>query len=84
MQSAMPESMQKENKITNARFYQGDAGENLWKTWQKNGEHADVVFMDPPRTGSDKKFMSSVIKLNPSRIVYISCGPETLARDLGI
>ena len=48
----------------------------------ENGEHADVVFMDPPRTGSDKKFMSSVIKLNPSRIVYISCGPETLARDL--
>ena len=42
----------------------------------------DVVFMDPPRTGSDKKFMSSVIKLGPSRIVYISCGPETLARDL--
>lgn len=48
----------------------------------ENGEHADVVFMDPPRTGSDKKFMSSVIKLNPSRIIYISCGPETLARDL--
>ena len=48
----------------------------------EDGECADVVFMDPPRTGSDKKFMSSVIKLGPSRIVYISCGPETLARDL--
>lgn len=71
----------KENKITNARFYQGDAGEFMEKM-AENGEHADVVFMDPPRTGSDKKFMSSVIKLNPSRIVYISCGPETLARDL--
>ena len=71
----------KENKITNARFYQGDAGEFM-ENMAENGEHADVVFMDPPRTGIDKKFMSSVIKLNPSRIVYISCGPETLARDL--
>ena len=71
----------KENKITNARFYQGDAGEFM-ENMAENGEHADVVFMDPPRTGSDKKFMSSVIKLNPSRTVYISCGPETLARDL--
>ena len=71
----------KENKITNARFYQGDAGEFM-ENMVENGEHADVVFMDPPRTGSDKKFMSSVINLNPSRIVYISCGPETLARDL--
>ena len=71
----------KENKITNARFYQGDAGEFM-ENMAENGEHADVVFMDPPRTGSDKKFMSSVIKLNPSRIVYISCGPETLERDL--
>ena len=71
----------KENKITNARFYQGDAGEFM-ENMAENGEHADVVFMDPPRIGSDKKFMSSVVKLNPSRIVYISCGPETLARDL--
>ena len=71
----------KENKITNARFYQGDAGEFM-ENMAENGEHADVVFMDPPRIGSDKKFMSSVIKLNPSRIVYISCGPDTLARDL--
>ena len=71
----------KENKITNARFYQGDAGEFMEKM-AENGEHADVVFMDPPRTGSDKKFMSSVVKLDPAKIVYISCGPETLARDL--
>lgn len=71
----------RENKITNARFYQGDAGEFMEKMAEE-GERADVVFMDPPRTGSDKKFMSSVIKLAPSRIVYISCGPESLARDL--
>ena len=71
----------RENKITNAHFYQGDAGEFMEKM-AENGECVDVVVMDPPRTGSDKKFMSSVIKLGPSRIVYISCGPETLARDL--
>ena len=71
----------RENKITNTRFYQGDAGEFMEKMAEE-GESADVVFMDPPRTGSDKKFMSSVIKLAPSRIVYISCGPESLARDL--
>lgn len=71
----------RENKITNTRFYQGDAGEFMEKMAEE-GECADVVFMDPPRTGSDKKFMSSVIKLAPSRIVYISCGPESLARDL--
>ena len=85
MENAVPAvvktSPEKENKITNARFYQGDAGEFM-ENMAENGEHADVVFMDPPRTGSDKKFMTSVIKLNPSRIVYISCGPETLARDL--
>ena len=71
----------RENKITNTRFYQGDAGEFMEKMAEE-GERADVVFMDPPRTGSDKKFMSSVIKLAPSRIVYISCGLESLARDL--
>ena len=71
----------RENKITNTRFYQGDAGEFMEKMAEE-GERADVVFMDPPRTGSDKKFRSSVIKLAPSRIVYISCGPESLARDL--
>ena len=60
----------KENKITNARFYQGDAGEFM-ENMAENGEHADVVFMDPPRTGSDKKFMSSVIKLNPLSLIHI-------------
>lgn len=71
----------RENQMKNIEFFQGDAGEFM-SAMAAEGEKADVVFMDPPRTGSDKKFMSSVIKLGPSRIVYISCGPETLARDL--
>ena len=48
----------------------------------RKGKRADVVFMDPPRTGSTEKFLTSMVKLGPSRIVYISCGPDTLARDL--
>ena len=71
----------RENKITNARFYQGDAGECM-EGMVSEGERADVVFMDPPRTGSTEKFLTSMVKLGPSRIVYISCGPDTLARDL--
>ena len=71
----------KENKITNARFYQGDAGEFM-ENMAENGEHADVVFMDPPRAGSDRKFLDSLIKMSPKKVVYVSCNPETLARDL--
>ena len=71
----------RENKITNARFYQGDAGEFM-EGMVSEGERADVVFMDPPRSGSSEKFLNSVIKLSPKKIVYISCNPETLARDL--
>ena len=71
----------RENKITNARFYQGDAGEFM-EGMVSEGDRADVVFMDPPRTGSTEKFLTSMVKLGPSRIVYISCGPDTLARDL--
>lgn len=71
----------RENKITNVSIRQGDAGKFM-EAMAANDEHADVVFMDPPRTGSDKKFLSSVIKLGPKKIIYISCGPDTLARDL--
>ena len=46
------------------------------------GTDVDVVFLDPPRSGSTPEFFDSVCKLAPKRIVYISCGPESLARDL--
>ena len=48
----------------------------------QDGEKADVVIMDPPRSGSNEAFLSSVCRLSPNRIVYISCGPQSLARDL--
>lgn len=71
----------KENKISNARFYKDDAGEFMEK-YASQGNRADVVIMDPPRSGSTEKFMDSVLKLNPEKVVYISCGPEALKRDL--
>ncbi len=71
----------KRNKIKNIRFYKEDAGEFMVKM-AANRQKADLVFMDPPRAGSDKKFLSSLLKLKPGKIVYISCNPETLARDL--
>ena len=48
------------------------------------GESADVVFMDPPRSGSTEEFIDAVALMQPKRVVYISCGPDTLARDLKV
>ena len=73
----------KTNGIRNIWFTCGDAGEFMSSMAEKK-EHCSVVFMDPPRTGSDEKFLSSLIKLKPDRVVYVSCGPDTLARDLRI
>ena len=71
----------KRNGIKNARFYQGDAGKFM-VAMAEEGEKADVVFMDPPRSGSDEEFMNSVVTMQPEKIVYISCNPETQVRDL--
>lgn len=74
-------SNSKLNGCNNINFYNNDAGKFM-VNMANQGEKADVVFMDPPRSGSDEAFMKSVIKLAPKKIVYISCGPESLARDL--
>ncbi len=71
----------KANAIRNVHFYENDAGRFMLGMAEQGG-HADVVFMDPPRAGSDEAFLSSVARLAPKRIVYISCNPETQARDL--
>lgn len=71
----------KHNQMKNIRFYQEDAGRFMEKM-AALGEKADVVFMDPPRSGSTEQFMKSVVALAPKKIVYISCDPQTQARDL--
>ena len=71
----------RENGITNARFYTGDAGEFM-ESMAAEGRRANVLFMDPPRSGSTVKFLDSAVKMAPRRIVYISCGPESLKRDI--
>ncbi|MDO4265122.1 MAG: 23S rRNA (uracil(1939)-C(5))-methyltransferase RlmD [Eubacteriales bacterium] len=71
----------RENRIGNIRFLAGDAGEFM-RAGAEDGIHPDVVFMDPPRSGSDEVFLSSLAGAAPERVVYISCEPETLARDL--
>ena len=71
----------KMNDVTNTRFYENDAGVFMTEM-AAAGESADVVFMDPPRAGSDEAFLSSVVTLAPKKIVYISCNPQTQARDV--
>ena len=71
----------KMNAVENTRFYENDAGIFMTEM-AAAGEHADVVFMDPPRAGSDEAFLSSIVTLAPKKVVYISCNPQTQARDL--
>lgn len=72
------------NGVKNIRFYQNDAGKFMVQmaSQEEGTGFADVVFMDPPRAGSNEAFMSSVVKLAPQKVIYISCNPQTLARDL--
>lgn len=68
------------NGIFNAEFY-ADSAENIVPRLIARGEQADVVILDPPRSGSDEKTLTAIIKSNAERIVYVSCNPATLARD---
>ena len=71
------------NDIRNIWFTAADAGEYMVSLAEQD-RHIDTVFMDPPRAGSDQRFLRSLLRLKPDRVVYISCNPETLARDLSI
>ena len=69
------------NGLKNCWFTAGDAGHYMVQMVEE-GTKPDVVFMDPPRAGSDERFLNSLIKTSPKKVVYISCNPETLQRDL--
>ena len=71
----------KQNNTKNVRFFCDDAG-HFMTEMAARGEKVDVVFMDPPRNGSDEAFLQSVCRLKPKKVVYISCNPQTQKRDL--
>ncbi len=69
------------NGTENIRFFAADAGRFMVEA-AKAREQFDLVFMDPPRAGSDLNFLKSLVTLSPKRVVYVSCNVETQARDL--
>lgn len=69
------------NNVENATFYQG-ASEVIMKELVAEGIKPDVVFVDPPRKGCHSDFLDSLIEVSPEKIVYVSCNPSTLARDM--
>ena len=71
------------NQVDNIRFYCNDATKFMCQMAEA-GDTVDVVFMDPPRTGSTEEFIRAVAAVRAKRVVYVSCGPETLARDLAV
>lgn len=72
----------KRNQIENATFYVGKAEEVLPRLYEKEGIHADVICVDPPRKGCDEACLATMVRMAPKRIVYVSCDSATLARDL--
>lgn len=71
----------KKNGISNIRFYQKDAGDFMVQV-AESGDKVDVVIMDPPRSGSSEKFLEALSVLSPGKVVYVSCNPETMVRDI--
>jgi 23S rRNA (uracil1939-C5)-methyltransferase len=71
------------NGITNAEFEAGPA-EEVIPRWYKAGNEADVLVVDPPRKGCDEALLRTIIEMKPKKVVYVSCNPGTLARDLRI
>lgn len=70
------------NEITNAEFYVGAAEEVVPKKHQEDGIYADVIVVDPPRKGCAQSLLDTMVAMAPKKIVYVSCDPATLARDL--
>ena len=70
------------NEITNASFYVGKAEEVLPDQYAKYGVSADVIVVDPPRKGCEQIVLETMVRMQPERIVYVSCDPATLGRDV--
>ena len=70
------------NEIDNVEFFVGKAEEVLPREYEKNGVYADVIVVDPPRKGCDEMLLKTILKMQPKRVVYVSCDSATLARDL--
>lgn len=71
-----------DNGICNAQFFVGKAEEVLPEKYEKEGISADVIVVDPPRKGCDEDCLAAMLKMEPDRIVYVSCDSATLSRDL--
>lgn len=80
----------RKNGITNVKFFEGKAEEVLPEFYGTAGEgetdmrHPDVIVVDPPRKGCDEVTLETILKMQPERVVYVSCDSATLARDLKI
>lgn len=72
------------NQIHNVQFFTGKAEEILPEKYKTQGIYADVIVIDPPRKGCDEICLSTILSMQPKRIVYISCDSATLARDLKV
>ncbi|XMB66778.1 23S rRNA (uracil(1939)-C(5))-methyltransferase RlmD [Mycoplasmatota bacterium zrk1] len=72
----------KVNKI-DAEYVVGSVGEVL-KRWAKSGYRPDLMIFDPPRTGLDEESISTIIKVKPKSVIYVSCNPSTLAKDINL
>jgi 23S rRNA (uracil1939-C5)-methyltransferase len=69
------------NSISNLKLFSGKAEEWLYK-WRRSGEEVHLIIVDPPRRGCSSQVLKGIIKIKPKKIIYISCNPATLARDL--
>ena len=72
------------NNITNAAFAVGAAEEVIPRLYREEGIAADVVVVDPPRKGCDARLLETILQIAPEKVVYVSCNPATLARDLAV
>ncbi|MBE5968440.1 MAG: 23S rRNA (uracil(1939)-C(5))-methyltransferase RlmD [Lachnospiraceae bacterium] len=70
------------NNIKNAKFFVGAAEEVLPAKYKEENIHADVIVVDPPRKGCAQSLLDTILKMTPKKVVYVSCDPATLARDL--